>query len=121
MAARYGDAPEARPDAPPISLIEQSDRIARLTHDLMTRALRELKPLLDRDRGFSRPTRCRFLGVAGGAAAPPLLAGRDRVRGEATRVLPGIQRMRGVRHFCIVDDAPTTYIAVGALKTGLIP
>ena len=36
-----------------IPLVEQSDRIARLTHDLMTRALRELLPLIDRDPEFS--------------------------------------------------------------------
>lgn len=36
-----------------IPLIEQSGRIERLTRDLMVRALRELRPLLDRDPAFS--------------------------------------------------------------------
>ena len=36
-----------------IPLIEQSGRIGRLTLDVMSRALAELRPLLDRDPGFS--------------------------------------------------------------------
>jgi sensor c-di-GMP phosphodiesterase-like protein len=36
-----------------IPLVEQSDRIARLTDDLINRALRELRPLIDRDPEFS--------------------------------------------------------------------
>ena len=36
-----------------IPLIEQSGRIERLTLDVMSRALRELRPQLDRDPGFS--------------------------------------------------------------------